>query len=187
MRPALIRLLEFLGEQGVEAAIMGGVAASALGVARFTHDIDATVLLPDDGLAPFFEAARRKGLLPRLEDYLDFARTSRMVLLTDIETGVDLDIALAGIPFEYEALERRRELFVGGIRVPIVSPEDLVIMKAVAGRPQDLEDVRNVLRSQPGLDLARIRERLREFAGLLDDPELAESFERALRGARPGD
>lgn len=37
------------------------------------------------------------------------------------------------------------------------APEDLLICKLLAGRPQDLQDVEAVLAAQPHLDLERVR------------------------------
>jgi hypothetical protein len=48
----------------------------------------------------------------------------------------------------------------------VISPEDLVIAKLLAGRPKDTEDARGVLRAQrPGLDTARVERVL----GLLEE------------------
>ena len=34
---------------------------------------------------------------------------------------------------------------VEGVQVPVASPEDLIVMKILAGRAKDLEDVRTLL------------------------------------------
>lgn len=56
------------------------------------------------------------------------------------------------------------------IRLP--TPEDLIIMKAVAHRPKDLLDIQGILQSHPDLDRRRIRKWVTQFAELLEKPEL---------------
>ena len=54
----------------------------------------------------------------------------------------------------------------GGVVLPVISPEDLLITKIVAGRPKDLEDIRGILQERlPELDLLRVR----RILDLLDD------------------
>jgi hypothetical protein len=42
---------------------------------------------------------------------------------------------------------------LGGVRVPLPIPEDLIVMKAVAHRPQDLADIESILVAHPKLNL----------------------------------
>jgi predicted nucleotidyltransferase len=53
---------------------------------------------------------------------------------------------------------------VSGVRVPLPRPEDLIILKAVAHRPQDLVDIEAILAAQPRLNLRRVRRWVREFS-----------------------
>jgi len=48
---------------------------------------------------------------------------------------VDLAIGMSG--FEQQAVGRATPVMIGGTRIPVVSIEDLLVMKALAGRPQD--------------------------------------------------
>jgi hypothetical protein len=65
--------------------------------------------------------------------------------------------------------------------IPMARPEDLVVMKGVAGRPQDCEDIRWLLRSHPGIDRERLHALVQDFANVLDSPELVESLEALFR------
>src|SRR5581483_8425705 len=79
-----------------------------------------------DGLLERFE--------PRIADAKAFALENR-VLLLKASSGVGLDIALAGLPFE-ESLVGRSSLFQfpGGIDLRTCSSDDLIILKAFAAR-----------------------------------------------------
>jgi len=52
------------------------------------------------------------------------------------------------------------------------TPEDLIVFKAVAHRPQDLLDVQAIVESHPNLDRGRIKRWVRELARLLEMPEV---------------
>jgi len=59
-----------------------------------------------------------------------------------------------------------RDLVVAGVTVPVISPEDLVVTKILAGRPKDMDDVDGILSEQlPALDLARCR----RFLAMLEE------------------
>jgi hypothetical protein len=49
---------------------------------------------------------------------------------------------------DLEVLRRAVDVDVGGLHVPIASPEDIVVYKLLADRPRDREDIRAVLRTQ---------------------------------------
>jgi len=75
---------------------------------------------------------------------------------------------------------------IEGVPVPIACAEDLVVMKLLAGRPKDLEDVVAILAAQAeGIDLASLRELLGELELALDQsdliPALDDALERAMR------
>lgn len=58
-------------------------------------------------------------------------------------------------------MERRREVERGELTVPVVSPEDLVVLKILAARPHDYEDLRAVIRGVgAALDKKRVTETL---------------------------
>ena len=69
---------------------------------------------------------------PRIDDAVTFARDNR-VLLLKTRTGVGLDIALAGMPFEEAAIPRASPfLFPPDVSLRTCSAEDLVVLKAFA-------------------------------------------------------
>jgi Nucleotidyltransferase of unknown function (DUF6036) len=65
------------------------------------------------------------------------------------------------------------------VRLP--SPEDLIIMKAVAHRPKDLEDIRTVVDKNPKLDVTRIEKWVKQFAEVLEMPELWDDIAGILK------
>jgi len=165
----LQRLLARFGNKGI---IIGGVAASLLGKPRLTADVDAMILLSVDDSPLLLEAASQEGLVPRIADAEDFARRHRVLLLRHQESGINVDISLGMLPVELEAVERSLVYQVGPLAIRLPTPEDLIIFKAVAHRPQDLLDIQAIIASHPDLDRERIRRWVREFAQVLAMPEL---------------
>lgn len=176
----LADLTGWLESAGIPSMIVGGIAASVLGRPRATRDIDVLAILTDDRWAEAIAAAREHGLVGRIDDPLAFARRTRVLLLRHADSGVDIDIILGRLPYEEEAVARARFHDLGGVRTKLPHVEDLLIMKAVAQRPQDLRDIEGLLDVHPEADVDRVREWLREFATAMTMPDLLESFDKLL-------
>ncbi len=170
---ALQRLLDHFEGKGV---IIGGVAASLLGIPRLTADVDALVLLSIDELQDLLDAAKTEGLVERISDAQAFARQRRVVLLEHAESNVGIDISLGVLPFEQELVDRSQTYQIEDLSIRLPTPEDLIIMKAVAHRPKDLLDIQGIIQSNPGLDSQRIQDWVTQFATLLEMPELWEDI-----------
>ena len=166
---AVQRLLGRFHDQGM---FIGGVAASLLGRPRLTFDIDVLILLSTDDLPGLIQAAAQEGLAPRIAEADVFAREHRILLLRHLESGIAVDISLGMLPFEREAVQRSVLHDTGTLAVRLPTPEDLIVLKAVAHRPKDLLDIQALIETNPDLDRERIRFWAREFAEALDMPEL---------------
>ena len=182
---ALLRdLVAWLDAARVEGVVIGGLAASILGRPRATRDVDLLVVLAPEQWPEFLAIAGRFGFHARVPDPLDLAERIRVLLLRHEPSAIDLDVSLGGLPFEEEAVARGSRVDVEGVKVPLVSAQDLLVMKAVAHRPRDLADIEAVLDRNPGLDLGRAQEWLREFSAALDRPEIFDDFQKIVRKRR---
>jgi len=179
---ALQRLLSRFEDRGV---IIGGIAVSLLGKPRLTADLDAMFLLSVDDIPNLIEAAKSEGIVPRIGAVEEFARKNRVVLLRHQESGTNIDISLGMLPFEEEIVERSILVQAGALSVRLPTPEDLIILKAVANRPRDLLDIQTIIESHPDLDRRRIESWVRQFASALDMPELWTDIEDMLTGKSP--
>lgn len=166
---ALQRLLARFDDQGI---VIGGVAASLLGKPRLTVDIDAVMLLSIDDLPRLIDAATQEGFAPRIPEAEAFAREHRVLLLRHQESGIALDISLGILPFEQEAVQRSTLHDTGTFAIRLPTPEDLIILKAVAHRPKDLLDIQALIETNPDLDRERIQYWVCQFAEALDMPDL---------------
>jgi hypothetical protein len=175
---AILEVHDFFSKEDIPYAIIGGIALQHWGEPRFTRDVDVTVLVPMgkeiEGLGKilsFFPA--------RISDALGFALKHRVCLVKSSE-DYEIDISL-GIPgYEEEVIRRAVDYDLGGGHlIRICSAEDLIIHKAVAGRPQDLADIESIIiRQGKRLDVGYIRQWLGEFSRLLEIEEVTVRFER---------
>jgi predicted nucleotidyltransferase len=96
-------------------------------------------------------------------------------------TGIDIDVSLAWLPFEEEAIAAAEKIDVEGIRLPVARAEDLLIYKAVAWRERDRRDIRELLGLyRDELDLGRVRDVIAQFAAVIDEPERLVEFDQLV-------
>ena len=168
----------FLTNLNVPYAIIGGLAVQHWGEPRFTQDVDLTVAAPLEDLTGFIQTIIEK-FSPRLDEALAFARRNRVILIW-AGNGCPVDISLALPGYEDEVM-RRTVLYElePGRQVRLCSAEDLIIHKAVAGRPQDVRDIEGIVYRQ-GLSLEAnyIRQWLQDFSEILESHEPLERFEK---------
>lgn len=138
-------LVESFERGGVEYALCGGLAVAVHGHPRATMDID--VLVQAEQLASAIQVARGLGFdIPARKTVFGLRagtpREMQRVSKLDPETSelMSLDLLVVGPGLE--------EVWDGRIVVPwrerdiaIVSRVGLVMMKRLAGRPQDLADI----------------------------------------------
>jgi hypothetical protein len=173
-------LVAWLEAGKVPGAVIGGLAASLLGRPRLTRDVDVLVLVDESHWAGFIAAGAEYGFVPRREDALTFARETRVLLVRHQESGIDVDVVFGRLPFEKEAVARATWVELGGVRLPLPLPEDLIVMKAVAHRPLDLADIEAILAVHPKVNVRRVRRWVREFAAALEMPEILNDLEVLL-------
>ena len=160
--------------------LFGAQAATLWGRPRLTADVDITAQIRPAQVDEFLEAMKRQGFTLRFDDP-EFVNRTRVFPFLHQATGVPVDVVLAGPGLEEEFLDRAVNVPLEGAMVPVISPEDLVVTKVLAGRPKDIEDVRGVLRERAeSLDLERIRETLRLLEQALGQSDLVVVFETEL-------
>jgi Nucleotidyltransferase of unknown function (DUF6036) len=182
---ALADLMGWLTSQRIPAMVIGGVAASVLGRPRLTQDIDALAVLPEAEWVRALDSAAAFGIIPRISDALAFASRSRVLLMRHAKSGIDLDVIISGLPFEQLAVERSQAHDIAGVSVRLPTVEDLLVMKAVARRPKDLEDIRGLLMAHPDADVAAARHWVREFSIATGMSDMLEEFDRLLAELPP--
>jgi hypothetical protein len=160
--------------------VIGGIAIIARGVRRMTTDIDAVVQGDRIDVPTLLRLLSRKRIVPRIVDADVFVRESMVLLLRHEPTGVSFDVSLAWTAFEHDAIAARTDAKFGSIVAPMARAEDLVVFKAMAARPVDIEDASALLLMYKDIDLGRVRRRLAELAALADEPALLAGLEKVI-------
>jgi hypothetical protein len=181
---ALAALAAALRDIPAPSMVIGGIGVIARGVPRQTIDVDATVWAEAIDAESLLAGLARHGLVPRIEGALEFARQHQILQLRHEPSGTPVDLSLAWLPFEREALARSSLVDFGGVSIPVATPEDLIIYKAVAWRDRDRSDIERLLvRHGRAVNLDRIRALVSDFALALDEPERVEQFEALVARA----
>ena len=179
-KPLLKDLSRWLDTAGARGAVIGGVAASIWGRPRTTRDVDVTIVLDEEHWPTLLTMGQECGFEPRISDALEFASQSRVLLMRHAASGLDVDLTFGILAFEIQMLERAVPFQLNGEAILLCTPEDLIVMKALAGRARDIADIESVLDAQSNLDLAYIRRCAGELAAFLEAPEINIALDRML-------
>ncbi|MGE0105147.1 MAG: nucleotidyl transferase AbiEii/AbiGii toxin family protein [Blastocatellales bacterium] len=180
----LRELVALFDDLSIRYTTIGGIAIAMVSEPRFTRDIDTVILIEREDWESFIQEAVNHGFEPRNKDPLDFAQLHRIFLLTHRKTGITVDISLGALPFEEEMINRSVIAEKGELRLKVPTPEDLIIMKIIAGRPKDLMDIDSIMKIHKNLDIKRVRFWAGQFAEVLEMPEILENLEKLIGSAR---
>ncbi|MDE2126750.1 MAG: nucleotidyltransferase [Armatimonadetes bacterium] len=164
----------------LKAVVIGGVAVCLVARPRYTRVVDALVMFDTEHVDALLADLEARGFVPRSRGMGNFARQARFVGLTHQRSGMAIDIALGCMHFEAEVIERSTEHLDGELKVRLPTPEDLIILKAIANRHQDRADIQTIAEVHPAIDRSRIRFWVEQYATLLEAPELWSTIEPLL-------
>lgn len=165
VRAVLRRVAAELSRTGRPFALVGGLAVSVRTEPRFTRDVDLAVAVAGDAEAEaLIHRLRTAGY--RIDTVVEQQAAGRMATVrlrlarAPHGTVVDLLFASSGIEPEVVAEAEMMEL-MPGLTVPIATTGHLIALKVLCrddvARPQDLPDLRALLRAASGRDLERAR------------------------------
>lgn len=189
-RPAPVELLAalapVLAAWGDRWYVFGAQAVLVWGRPRLTADVDVTAHIHPEHVGDFIRSIEHAGFELRVPDVEAFVARTRVLPCLHRATGLPLDIVLAESGLEELFLSRAVPVDLGGVRVPVIAAEDLIVTKILAGRPKDLDDVDGVLRERlPSLDLGTIRATLGLLEEALSRSDLRLAFDAALTRVSP--
>ena len=166
--------------------VFGAQAVVAAGASRSTADLDLTIEASD--LRALLRALATAGVRPRRDiDDLDAVMEDLRVLpLEHRASGFQVDVVRAGPGLEELMLSRVVLRRIGRQRVPFIQTNDLLVLKTLAGRAKDLEDIRALLQLQlKEIDLVVVRGRIDELQKLIDDSTLLPLFDLQVSAVAP--
>ena len=145
-----------LREYGYRFCVAGGWAVGIWGAVRATEDIDLVVVTGDDGLDAIENIlSSRFNVLSHGEMMLEKTGNplKRFVLTGEmVNDHCVVDVIPASGEFLKNAVTNRVEIGFHNTTVPVIRIEDLVIMKLMSGREQDLRDARMLMKGNMPVD-----------------------------------
>ena len=165
-------------ENGWKFCFIGGIALQRWGKPRVTEDVDLTILTGFQHEERYLQVLIEH-FPARIKDAFQFAAENRVLLLKSL-SGIGIDIALGGLPFEESAVARASEFeYLPDVSLLTCSAEDLIVYKAFANRPSDWVDIEGVIvRQQQALDWDYISLQLKPLIELKEEPEI---WDRLMR------
>lgn len=142
-------LLESLNNHNVKYLLIGGYAVGMHGYSRATEDINFFVARDEDNANRIVEALTEFGLGgPSLKTEI-FTSENSLVIMGVAPLAVDILNYLKDIDFD-TAYERRKIVTCEGVKVNLISYDDLIKNKIAVGRHKDLSDVEYLNRINAG-------------------------------------
>ena len=135
-------LLRSLNDADVRYVIIGATAFAAHGWVRATADVDLFIADDRANVEKLRAALTEFGYDITDAGVEDFQKYK--ILLRQYDLPLDLHPFVAGATSFEEIWQRRVVADLGTVQAPFVSLEDLIRMKRAAGRPRDLEDLRQL-------------------------------------------
>ncbi len=177
---ALVAFAELAAARRLRWYVFGAQAVNLYGFPRATADLDLTIDLAPADLVAFVAELARAGFRARFPD-LAFITAARVIPVVHVASGLPIDLVLAGPGLEQRFLDEVALLPMGRRKIPVLSPENLVVTKLLAGRPKDLEDIRELVARREDLDHPRVEALLCELEAALGQSDLLPLYRR-LRG-----
>lgn len=155
-------LIDIFDTGGIEYMVMGGIAVRFWGIPRPTFDLDFTLASAPEDIPSLCGLLSQEGfsVSPAYRDgFVDELKGMRKMnvvkYLDGKETGVDL--FLVTTTYQQTAFDRRTKRAINAREAWMISLEDLILHKMIAGRNRDLADVNDMLLLNPTPDLAYLR------------------------------
>lgn len=151
-KDSLKYISETLHDSQISYAIIGAYAVAAWGVVRATKDMDFIADIPSDKVPLIVKEFQSKGFQTELRpgDTEDPVKgVLKLTYKTDkVKEDIDILLGIKGLP--KDIYKRVVNIPILGINTPVISAEDLVIAKLLAGNPLDVEDAKKILKVMAG-------------------------------------
>lgn len=152
-------ILNALNQASVRYLVAGGLAVVAHGHLRTTVDVDLILDLNPENVNLALSALSKLGFRPRapvpLEQFADSELRKQWIaqkgltvfsLHSDRHAETEIDLFVENpLDFDSAYASAYRIPLSDAVEIPFVSRDDLIRLKRLAGRPQDLADINSLL------------------------------------------
>jgi len=147
-------LFEKLNKSGVDYVVVGGVALVLHGVVRLTADLDLMVHLEEGNLSKFVDIMNELGYRPKVpvksEEFINAKTRATWINEKNMkvfsffhpERPIHLIDVFVEEPVDYNVIRSEAvTIMSGSVSMPVVSVKNLIKLKEISGRPQDIADI----------------------------------------------
>jgi hypothetical protein len=158
----IVAVHEMLDSMAVPHQFGGAVALAWYRNPRATTDIDLNVTVSPEDADPVLGALAHLGVTISASDRAAIKRDGQARLDWD---GSYLDLFFATLDLHQEMAECARQVSFGPVRIPILSPEHLIVCKVVFDRPKDWLDIEEMFAWGTAIDEAGVLGWIEEILG----------------------
>jgi len=150
-----LAIFKKLNGKGVRYIVVGGIAVNIHGIPRMTYDIDLILDLEDGNLKKFLTLMKGWGFKPKVpvkimdfskkdkrEDWIKNKHMKAFNFVNYKWAISEIDVVIDS-PVDYDkALKKLEHINLQGVSIPVISIDDLIKMKRITDREQDISDIR---------------------------------------------
>jgi len=137
------KIVTFLNDGEYNYILIGGIAASTVGEARVTVDIDVDIVIKKEDLPDFLNKAKKAGFNVPVKKCIE---SVKQMGIFQISSGdYHIDFIIASTDLETQACARRKSIKLHGHKAFFPTPEDLILLKLIPGRAKDIADVEGLI------------------------------------------
>jgi predicted nucleotidyltransferase len=165
----LIKILkstsELFAEKKINFCLAGGWAVGIWGTPRATEDIDLLILLEQNELNNISNILNEKFDVAQTHK-LKFKNVTILRIILSLKNKTDLyvlDLILADILYYQNILSRKIHIEFEGTTIPLISLEDLIILKSISNRATDQNDIKSLTTTVKTIDWNYINETIKKY------------------------
>ena len=142
--PDFREFLKSLNLNGVRYLLLGGYAVIHYGYRRVTDDLDVWIAVDRENAERVSQTLREfGGFSPGQVKARMFLSAGKVFVFGREPVRIDILTAPSGLDFE-ACYSRRNEVLWDGVKVPLISFDDLKRNKKASGRAKDVADLENL-------------------------------------------
>lgn len=179
------KVIGFLNREKVNYIVIGGVAAGTLGEPRVTGDVDIDLSISKKDMADFLSKAKKAGF--QFDKNVCKERAKRTGTFQIKYKEFHLDFIIASTDLEREAFKRKKVIRLYNIKAYFPTPEDLILLKVISGRPLDIIDAEKVaIRWSGKLDSKYLESWAQELSDEAENLRIYNEVTRLLNKSKKG-
>lgn len=135
--------IDLCNERGVKYLVIGGYAVGIHGYPRLTKDLDVAIEVSEENAEKTVLVIDEFGFGSLKLTKEDFLRKNFITQLGYDPIRIDVLNDIEGVSFS-QAWENRKQVTYEGHLINFIGLEELLILKSIAGRSQDITDIKKL-------------------------------------------